>query len=876
MQKCKEHAVEFVEIFGKGNKGAMWFCESKGACQMAIKQRALMKLNTIKHHVLRVMSTGSNAALDEVCRDLVETRDLYREGLSQKDYAPYGEIFDGLILAVRKMTEDGATNIQGDALVLCQELLEHLAKETAKETRFKKEIVFLPYKASMFDSLESVWKAAYEDTEHCNAYVIPIPYADRNPDGSVAEWHCERDKFPQYVPTLDWQSVDLKEMHPDVIFFHNPYDNFNRVTSVESRYYSRNLKLYTDKLVYIPYFVLGEPQLDYDDPKKAEEAEEKIAHFITTPGVLNADLTIVQSEAMKKVYVNVLNRHTNAPKGYWEEHILGLGSPKFDKVAESKKEDFELPDEWEKVVAGRKVILYNTGLSAMLELTDKFVKKIKSVLEIFKTQKEVALWWRPHPLLRPSIEAMHPELLTEYVELVEKYRQDGWGIYDDTADLDRAIACTDAYYGDWSSVVHLYEKTEKPVLVRNCIDGGSEMREFSPNAHFLDAVEYDGYMYFSETFFNGLFRIANNAEEAELIGRFPNEEPWQIDLHRSVFLHNHKLYFIPMNGKVISVYDLEKSIFSSLQISANNNKNSNFNQCLRVGDDILMIPANLATQFSYLHLESEKIEPIEGLSEKIASLIEQPTRCDVFNSHGAVLERDILYLAVSSTNVILKISLSTLEIVKYVLPVEMRIRYISMGRDSLWITFAEHVIGEWQEANNTCHILDIPKEPLNKEYPYLSVLQYENELIVLPGREDRFWQVSLITETWKNMNEEIPLSFTREIEGPVLFCGYRIIDDKYCKLFPRAGNGIITYDMKNKTFSFRSVRYMCKDLFAIHKEWVMWVWSCHSIFWESFMSIDDYLLGIFSHVYNEIDSRESENIGARIFENALAKKDYIL
>ena len=36
----------------------------------------------------------------------------------------------------------------------------------------KKEIVFLPYKASMWDSMESVWKAAAEDDE-CEVYVVP-------------------------------------------------------------------------------------------------------------------------------------------------------------------------------------------------------------------------------------------------------------------------------------------------------------------------------------------------------------------------------------------------------------------------------------------------------------------------------------------------------------------------------------------------------------------------------------------------------------------------------------------------------------------------------------------------------------------------------
>lgn len=44
--------------------------------------------------------------------------------------------------------------------------------------KVRKEVVFLPYKASMWDSLESVYLAAKED-EECDAYVIPVPYYDK-------------------------------------------------------------------------------------------------------------------------------------------------------------------------------------------------------------------------------------------------------------------------------------------------------------------------------------------------------------------------------------------------------------------------------------------------------------------------------------------------------------------------------------------------------------------------------------------------------------------------------------------------------------------------------------------------------------------------
>lgn len=368
------------------------------------------------------------------------------------------------------------------AASIINQLYEELKYEPSlsRLARKKKEIVFLPYKAAMWDSLESIWKASVADSEHCHSYVIPIPYADRNPDGTAKEWHNERNLFPSYVPTLDCETFDLEALHPDVIFIHNPYDSCNKVTSVDSRFYSDKLKKYTDKLVYVPYFVLGEPQLDYDDPEKKEEneeVEENIAHFVTTPGVLNADLTIVQSEAMRKVYVNVLNRHTNAPEGYWEEHILGLGSPKFDKVAESRKEDFELPETWKKIIEKsdgtlKKIILYNTSLQTLLNNPRAMLKKMENVFMTFKQYRDqIALLWRPHPLLYATVRSMHPELLGEYERLLKNYRSEGWGIYDDSGDLYRAIAWSDAYYGTWSSVVQIYEETGKPIMIQNTAEG---------------------------------------------------------------------------------------------------------------------------------------------------------------------------------------------------------------------------------------------------------------------------------------------------------------------------------------------------------------------------------------------------------------------
>ena len=345
--------------------------------------------------------------------------------------------------------------------------LVRVENSVKNEITERMEVVFLPYKASMWDSLESVWKAADEDP-NCAAYVVPIPYYDKNPDGSFREEHYEGGEYPAYVPVVDYRTYDFEKRSPDVVYIHNPYDDCNYVTSVAPEFYSENLKQYTEKLVYIPYFVLGEVDPDH------KEAVEKIAHFCTAPGVIHADVVIVQSENMRKAYIDVLTGAAGEnTRPYWEKKILGLGSPKMDKVLESSREAWEVPREWRQILekpdgSRKKVILYNTSVTALLNQGENMIKKMHSVFDTFKENVEdVALLWRPLPLMKATIESMRPQLWMDYEKLEEQYREEGWGIYDDTVELNRAIALCDAYYGDGSSLVQLCQKAGKPVMIQN-------------------------------------------------------------------------------------------------------------------------------------------------------------------------------------------------------------------------------------------------------------------------------------------------------------------------------------------------------------------------------------------------------------------------
>lgn len=199
------------------------------------------------------------------------------------------------------------------------------------------EIVFFPYKASMWDSLESVWMAADADPD-CDAYVVPIPYYERNADGTLGTYHYEGNDFPDYVPVVPYDTYSMENRRPDVVYIHNPYDQGNFVTSVDPRYYSAELKKYTDCLVYIPYYATSGGMSEGQALCRA---------------YLYVDYIVVQSKEMLKFF------DPSIP----EEKFVPLGSPKFDRVIRMCKNPPEAPAQWKEKMEGRKAYFYNTSMT---------------------------------------------------------------------------------------------------------------------------------------------------------------------------------------------------------------------------------------------------------------------------------------------------------------------------------------------------------------------------------------------------------------------------------------------------------------------------------------------------------------------------------
>ena len=406
-------------------------------------KQLLEMLQTLEEGIDLIGREGDPAMMRECIIAIRAIREVCQQSMLLKRRAVYVELFDGMTEALQQLPDHADRESLKQTADLCRELIEYARQAVQQENESKKTcIVFLPYKASMWDSLESIWEAADKDPE-CEAYVMPIPYYERNADFSLGTMHYEGELFPANVPIISYKDIDLGEWKPDIIYIHNPYDEANYVTSIDPAYYSAKLKQYTRLLMYIPYYAtaggMGEGQS-------------------MCPAYLHADYIVIQAEFLRRFF------DPSVPA----RKLLALGSPKFDRVVHMCQDPPEPPSEWKGRMQGKKVYFYNTSLSGMLGNTQSFLQKMKYVFQLFQGREDACLLWRPHPLLETTFLSMRKEFYPAFLQLKQYFLENELGIYDETPDIDQTIAWCDVYIGDaGTSVTSLFGVAGKPLFILN-------------------------------------------------------------------------------------------------------------------------------------------------------------------------------------------------------------------------------------------------------------------------------------------------------------------------------------------------------------------------------------------------------------------------
>lgn len=693
----------------------------------------------------------------------------------------YIEKYCKSLFDIYNQVSEGTLNGEAVKILNCD--LTDIKKSVEKDIKVRLEVVFLPYKASMWDSLESVWKAADEDPE-CDAYVVPIPYYDRNPDHSFGEFHYEGGEYPDYVPVTHYNNYDITKRRPDVIYIHNPYDDCNYVTSVDPRFYSRELKKYTDKLVYIPYFVV-------DDSRDID----KIEHYALAPAVINSDLVIVQSEKVRQKYIDVLLSYygnSDGARKWLNDKILGMGSPKFDAVKHKSFSLDSLPEEWQKIIGDKrkKIIFYNTHLCMFMNAEYKeSLKKVNQVFRYFKSRDDVILLWRPHPLTISTIKSMNPAALEPYMQTVEKFRTEKWGIYDDTPDMDRAIALCDAYYGSESSVVPVFKETGKPVLIQNVRCDNMRKHELfriSPSAFCV--VDDDIWMFHS--MMNLLVKYNMVSKTTEIIGQLDGEENIRGTLISDMFYINGQLIMIPCWAKRFHTYDIKSHSFSEINYEKNSSVKGLFIKSLCVDGKIYCLP-----------FKGDSIAVIDIASLSIVRYIDIRSQInrnyEYVNDACLINDEKIAFVTVDSYINIFNIKTNKVE--SFFCEIENAgLSEIVCFNDMLFVSdLKKNSLYQWDVGNKKISLI-------TSEDMYFSISCFDSEIMLDFGQKYIIFDVSnnfltdIVRRSLSEYNNSLSCDWMCSLSRKFECCLYEF--DRYAEILYITKNGVKTEHHVQLTF----------------------------------------------------------------------------
>ena len=322
-----------------------------------------------------------------------------------------------------------------------------------KDIKRKKEILFLPVKVEDFSTMQPFYEEAVKE-ENAEVYVMPIPYVEREDDGNAGTEHWDLDEFVKSLNVLDYRTYDFTHRHPDKIVIQNPYDEYGSGISVHPFFYAKNIKKYTDKLVYVPYFEVDE--IDPEDEKSIQNSKA----YIVTPGVVHSDEVIVSSEVTKAHYVKCLIEHTILKdKREWENKIVVKGDTKIKSLESTKQ------------VNDKKNVLWYIGFSDYYVGAERTIIKVRDIIEQFVMHRdEIRVFWISEDSFVMDLEKLCPQIYKDYLELVRYFEQEKIGECMSMKYVEKAVSEADVFYGTGGYAMNLCERKGIQVILKDVLN----------------------------------------------------------------------------------------------------------------------------------------------------------------------------------------------------------------------------------------------------------------------------------------------------------------------------------------------------------------------------------------------------------------------
>ena len=424
-----EFKVDSQKIFRGENEE-----ECKSSSYKAMARECFDELVRMKEEMVQLLESVTDAdaeesTSEEQVMDLLATSQQLTVDLGNMLEQFLGEgcsvipLLEQYCEAVFRVSEDLSAYCGLDSVL-------NAIEDDLKNVFERKTVLFLPVFAKDWDSMRNLWRK-YEKDPLCDVYVAVLPYYYKDYDGSPRTICYEAEKFPDEIDISDYNlltSEYLEMLHPDMIITQNPYDSWNPVISVPEVFYTLNLRKYTDELVYVPPFMVE----DYTKSHGREYSNMK--YYVTMPGVVYADSVLVQSEALRQMYIERLTEFAGKETRFvWEERVkvrANTGVESGEKLREEERDNTNNQNGIPK-----KKILYVISQGAYKVDVKTAQNKIERNMQLFDSCKE--------------------QIDVTVVRLPEEsYR-------------DCHVEDFDAYYGDVTPLIMEFHDAGKPVMVQD-------------------------------------------------------------------------------------------------------------------------------------------------------------------------------------------------------------------------------------------------------------------------------------------------------------------------------------------------------------------------------------------------------------------------
>jgi phosphorylcholine metabolism protein LicD len=306
----------------------------------------------------------------------------------------------------------------------------------------RKEVLFVVAGENRWDGYKSLYDMAAADSS-VDVYVLKVPLMQKDVYGNILPGSYDTED-------ADWKNYALDLHMPDVIFIQDEYDRENPCLTVPEMYYAENLRWYTEKLIFVPPFTVNE--------FTREDSTDwyNMKHYVTAPGVVRSDVILVQSENMRRNYIERLTEFAGEnTRDIWESKIIilekALGN--IERTDSNADRNMATASQYTP-----KRLLYCIGLNEIFEHRENILEKLQDRLDIMEknTDKLDTVVCIYPPDKSVWVHAA-PDLAEKIFEKVKVADKNGM-----TA---KALDDFDAYYGSPTRYAHYFNVSGKPVML---------------------------------------------------------------------------------------------------------------------------------------------------------------------------------------------------------------------------------------------------------------------------------------------------------------------------------------------------------------------------------------------------------------------------